>query len=304
MYKHQILEQMEKDLKYYESKKLLTEEEQGEVDIVRLMRRLMLDAQCFYLGEASDFLDATAAQSSRSSDVIFSKETAYRLPYEVCLLESLVFDEHEDCKVKTALIVVGYEQKEDEKYIKRYHFKNFTEFGYEVRIYAWFCDPRDRTWKPAGFVLILFVDLTQQENCKCSLGSLFSRLSNEELDAVFRGEEATMVMRIVNSFNMLMTCQNIVKEENIPPAKLQKKRVKSGKLPLFSYYTLKLRPTSSKQAYESKNLWSNRIHLCRGHIKRYTKEKPLFGRVVGNIWCPPHARGDKNLGVIQKDYSV
>ena len=105
-------------------------------------------------------------------------------------------------------------------------------------------------------------------------------------------------------FTNFLSCKNIIYEKITPPAKLQKKRKGKNKLPLLSYYILKLKLTSSKKQYEHKNLWSNRVHLCRGHVKTYTEEKPLFGNYVGNIWCPPHARGNKKIGVINKDYEM
>ena len=38
--------------------------------------------------------------------------------------------------------------------------------------------------------------------------------------------------------------------------------------------------------------------------KTYTKENPLFGRIVGRIWWQPHIRGNKDQGLILKDYDV
>lgn len=45
-----------------------------------------------------------------------------------------------------------------------------------------------------------------------------------------------------------------------------------------------------------------RLHLCRGHIKEYTSDRPLFGRYIGMVWCPAHVRGDLSNGVVIKDY--
>lgn len=45
-----------------------------------------------------------------------------------------------------------------------------------------------------------------------------------------------------------------------------------------------------------------RLHLCRGHMKEYRKEGPLFGKYVGVIWCPPHFRGNKAMGEVKKTY--
>jgi len=105
-------------------------------------------------------------------------------------------------------------------------------------------------------------------------------------------------------FLEFLSCKNIIAEKTEPAKKLQKKRFKKNKLPLSSYYILKIKPTHSQKSFELQGNWSNRVHLCRGHIKTYTKEKPLFGSYVGNVWCPPHARGNKDNGIVHKDYLV
>lgn len=46
------------------------------------------------------------------------------------------------------------------------------------------------------------------------------------------------------------------------------------------------------------------LHICRGHIKHYGPEKPLFGRFVGNVWCPPHMKGRAENGIIDKTYHI
>lgn len=107
--------------------------------------------------------------------------------------------------------------------------------------------------------------------------------------------------------NSLLNCINIIHIKNNHPEKLQKARIKRGKLPLQSYYTLELKGVSKK--YENmmkKNdpQWANRIHLCRGHFKRYTEDKPLFGKYTGLWWWQPAVRGKNKKGVIFKDYEL
>ena len=48
------------------------------------------------------------------------------------------------------------------------------------------------------------------------------------------------------------------------------------------------------------------LHLCRGHFRTYTADKPLGGPkgAVGTFWIPSHIRGSKDEGVIVKDYNV
>lgn len=108
----------------------------------------------------------------------------------------------------------------------------------------------------------------------------------------------------INVALLLLNCKNIVTEQIHPDTKLQKARKKRGKLPLFSYHTLVIKPTGKRQASIPKHLWDNRIHLCRGHFKTYTKDKPLFGSITGRFWWQPTVRGQNKKGVVMKDYEL
>lgn len=113
------------------------------------------------------------------------------------------------------------------------------------------------------------------------------------------------VLTLVRIFFDLLTCKNIDTIDNEPPVKLNKSRVKKGKQPLFTYKTLVIKPTSKRQqSLEAQGLWENRIHLCRGHFKEYTPEKPLFGKFTGRYWWQPSVRGRNRNGVVMKDYEV
>jgi hypothetical protein len=105
----------------------------------------------------------------------------------------------------------------------------------------------------------------------------------------------------------LLNCKNIQTEKIPAPAKLNKKRVKSGKQPIFDYHVLNLvLPSNKKRGYQEQSvpLSHNRIHLCRGHFKEYTKEHPLFGKYTGLYWWEPSVRGQNRDGIVMKDYSV
>lgn len=105
-------------------------------------------------------------------------------------------------------------------------------------------------------------------------------------------------------FLNILSCKNIKTELEAPDEKIQKKRAAKGKLPLVSFYTLKIQNIGHNAESTSSGLWSNRVHFCRGHMREYTSDAPLFGRIVGRFWIPPHVRGDKNKGIIIKDYEV
>lgn len=44
-------------------------------------------------------------------------------------------------------------------------------------------------------------------------------------------------------------------------------------------------------------------HTVRGHFRYYSPEKPLFGRVSGYVWVPPHERGDIGDG-LERGYQL
>lgn len=127
----------------------------------------------------------------------------------------------------------------------------------------------------------------------------FTTYKDERYSAAFDNMlMLNLPVAIVMEFLNIMSCKNIRAKK----IGANKKR-KSTKKPLFSYYILQI-VSKVGGVTEAKNIWSNRVHMCRGHIKTYTAEKPLFGKYVGNVWCPPHARGNKENGVIQKDYKI
>jgi hypothetical protein len=105
-------------------------------------------------------------------------------------------------------------------------------------------------------------------------------------------------------FLAFLSCTN-VRARDIAPAKVaQQMRRLKGRPPLVTHKVLELQPRTSAGGGESKGLWTNRVHLCRGHFATYTKEAPLFGKYVGRFWIPPHARGDRSRGVITKEYAL
>jgi len=117
-------------------------------------------------------------------------------------------------------------------------------------------------------------------------------------------KESNREITTINLFIDLLNCKNISTIDNDPPLKLNKKRIKNGKQPLFTYKTLVIKPTNKRQNSISKDIWDNRVHLCRGHFKEYTGENPLFGKYTGRYWWQPSVRGNKSKGIIHKDYSI
>ena len=108
-------------------------------------------------------------------------------------------------------------------------------------------------------------------------------------------------------FCSILNCKNISTEKNYPPKALNKKRIKQGKQPLFTYHTLVVNPMSEKKRSNSEHEQTGikqRLHFCRGHFKEYTEQNKLFGKHTGLYWWQPMVRGNKELGIVHKDYLV
>ena len=111
-------------------------------------------------------------------------------------------------------------------------------------------------------------------------------------------------------YTEILNCQNIITKEVTPSGKLNHKRVRNGKLPLYSYKILEVvkgKPKTKNAGsvpWDYKSPEAVRFHLCRGHFKTFTEERPLFGKYSGTFWWNPQSRGDRNKGVVEKEYSV
>jgi hypothetical protein len=96
----------------------------------------------------------------------------------------------------------------------------------------------------------------------------------------------------------VINCSNVQLVDSPEKKWINKQRQRKGKLPLFTYKTLHIK--TSKRVDEK---WrgagthaSPRVHLRRGHIRRLPSGK--------TVWVQPCVVGDKNRGIVHKDYSV
>jgi hypothetical protein len=117
---------------------------------------------------------------------------------------------------------------------------------------------------------------------------------------------AAEIIRLFASFIYFLDTKNITAKTIRPDQKLVKSCLKKGKQPPFTYKILEVeRPKTKSNAESATGTGTKqRLHLCRGHFREYTDEKPLFGKVTGRFWIPSHARGDEKLGTISKDYKI
>ncbi|MCB2147592.1 MAG: hypothetical protein KQI81_14040 [Deltaproteobacteria bacterium] len=109
----------------------------------------------------------------------------------------------------------------------------------------------------------------------------------------FEEEENNLVIAI-KCFLSAINCTNVRRVRHDPPPKLQKKRSKRGRMPLFSYYTLELNGRGGPGSSLGGRHASPRVHLRRGHPREYAPGKWT--------WVQPCIVGNKGDGMIHKDY--
>ena len=105
----------------------------------------------------------------------------------------------------------------------------------------------------------------------------------------------TDIMDTVYVFCSILNCKNIRLQKIEPDAALQKARAKRGKMPLFSYHVLDIKPDSSEPSKTTGCTHASpRFHLRRGHIRRFSDGT--------YTWVQACGVGDKKLGMVHKDY--
>jgi len=124
-------------------------------------------------------------------------------------------------------------------------------------------------------------------------------ISHGGIQKFYPSESGIGFFYIINNFLLALSCNNVKKIENVPPEKLQKKRIKNRKIPFFSYWTLHLKLSKEEQRKIGSNGGSHaspRLHLRRGHARQY--QPGLF------TWVQSCVVGNKENGLIMKDYAV
>lgn len=129
-----------------------------------------------------------------------------------------------------------------------------------------------------------------------------------------KGEEAGLfyadidpaVIHQVSMFLTLCHCQNVSIVRAQHPRPLRRRLDRLG-VPDPHMNVLKL--TGTREVYLTGPSAPEpgdgvALHRVRGHFKRYTPERPLFGRIVGTVWHSDHLRGNPERGTIQHQYEA
>lgn len=107
---------------------------------------------------------------------------------------------------------------------------------------------------------------------------------------------------VVLGLTVSLSCSNIEVIDTPAPEKLNRKRVKNGKLPFFGYKRIEIRPASADrggrvrgQSMDGRQ--SPRLHHRRGHIRN------LRGGAK-RVWVSPAMVGSGTKGFVKSSYRV
>jgi hypothetical protein len=115
----------------------------------------------------------------------------------------------------------------------------------------------------------------------------------------------SICLPIINAIIML-NCKNVrlIDEPRASYKRMMNKHKKKKKViyKILHIHPIRIKNIAERESYESGLKRS--LHICRGHLRTYTEEKPLFGKVIGTFFIPAHLRGDEKVGTVVKDYQL
>jgi len=274
----------------------------------------LMEAQYFNFGK----LDTRA--TFKTEDMTFFADWMgdVRLTFDKCVFEFEI--PYEDLNTYTDISILVSKAPMDDK-TERPDIQVENPDNVFI-IQGFVCIPENKEYRPQHFCALV-APTTQKIDTPADGQQIFkngedhvlllqSPLVPQEFDPVEQAwlnqhkGEITTVLEYINIALLLLSTKNIVTKRHDPPDKLNKKRKKRDRIPLFSYHTLHVKLPSERSAGPpgEKSGAIMPVHLCRGHFKHYTPEAPLFGRYTGRYWWQPHARGSKKAGIVVKDYEV
>ena len=205
-------------------------------------------------------------------------KTYWQLPYKTCWFDFTALGEETGVVFKVAYLVMG-------------DGNEMVLLVFTGKSALWF-------WS-AGFIMTR----VQSGECPYKMDSfgipIWGALDKEHREDTYG--HCNDVLRLL----ILLNCKNVLRQNNKPSERLNKKRRVQGRQELFSYHVLKLHLSGDRQSVILGQAGpKKRIHFCRGHFKQYTAERPLLGKHVGLYFWPAHIRGRNINGVVMKDYIV
>lgn len=179
---------------------------------------------------------------------------------------------------------------------------------------VFFYDNRDKEWKHTAAGAFYPYDINVDSDQIGLAGrpiNVFPDLLQYHYIYQHNGNRETLLQQIWHDISYetwcvlqaccVLNCENISTRDIVPPAKIQKHRVKNKQAPLYIYKTLEIKATGV--GYDSQNSASGsgsskKTHLRRGHLRRLQSKKVIWVKsaIVG--------AANQNKGQIHKDYAI
>jgi hypothetical protein len=113
---------------------------------------------------------------------------------------------------------------------------------------------------------------------------------------------ASMILAMIAQFCVVLNCK-VIKYKG-----RKVEHFKQNNLNGISFKTLNITAFFGEEerteTIEDQDKWHNRIHIVRGHFKRYTEDFPLLGRHIGTYWWNPTIKGRNTNGEVVKTYTI
>jgi len=99
-------------------------------------------------------------------------------------------------------------------------------------------------------------------------------------------------------------CRNVGLTSREPSGKAKKRHTRKGWSIVWKTLEIhSIKKTISESAGDGTGL-KQRLHICRGHFKDFAEGRGLFGKYHGTYWWADQVRGNRESGVVAKDYRV
>ena len=194
--------------------------------------------------------------------------------------------------------------------------------GYEL-FSVYYVDDQQR-WSAAGvkavippLTKIIHNEANGEQKLKCEFHQMAPTIIrmvgkhanlDEERMAYRMGQEIMEDANVVLQFMLAVSCSNVEIDSIPAPKALNKKRLRTGKLPFYEYKVLKIRQGYAVRSDEHGRPLGDRAgprqHLRRGHIRHYDPAKTPRFRKRTSLWIEAMIVGDPTKGSIDKEYSV
>jgi hypothetical protein len=133
----------------------------------------------------------------------------------------------------------------------------------------------------------------------------YPQLTDDEVRNACASQAAQTVCDVLR----LLACKNVTLQANEQEPKEARRAAKrhGGTPDSYRYHTLVVRPPGAKSDSPAQDIGIMPRHVCRGHFAEYGPEFNkglLFGKYAGRFYVPPHLKGKKENGIVEKDYVI